>query len=418
MNWFKKHIKKFLIAIGLLGVALAAGIGGIDSPLPLAVLATAIDGKQTSIEYTDDNVGEDLIIRTDKSEYMNFAGNVGFYFSIYNATKDDQNVKIAFSFNKDYQPEVWEYDGEQTYEVAEFHPATATSSEIKEYTTYRTVVETKWKELSGNDFTAKTIQRKRTADKTLKENSAFIKSGETKFFRANVKYLTKDREEFFIEAFGDNTYGHLDPWTYEINFNSPTYSTGDLNGQNTWTGSVNFDVITATKYEGDQGADGLSTTGWTYIDLPVDTVSGTMYFAVRTDKTNGAIVYINGYYGASQFGGIFNFEGDSNKMSTAFADGIQDWFGNYNADQWYIVKFYYDGVAHQVQTSVYDGSSWTDGALHTLTAAQFSNFTKFQIYLQNVAGTHFYFDNITATNPIAPPPSAAPSIESDLIIFE
>lgn len=206
-----KKLITILIALLLVGFGCSNidNSSDIGTELSVAKLEKNIDGKKVSIEYTDDNTNEGLIIRASDNEIMSFAGNIVVLFSVYN-TGVDQNVELAFSFGKDYDLQLSEYNGETSEEILIFSALEATVSTTARKAIYHTVTTTKWKSLSKKDFTDKQIERKEMKDKkTLKENTTFIKSGETKFFKAVIKYAPTGREEFIIEAFGDYDYGHL-----------------------------------------------------------------------------------------------------------------------------------------------------------------------------------------------------------------
>ena len=172
----------------------------------------SIDGETKDIEYTDDNTDEDLIIKSDTRDYMNWAGSITVHYSIFNNSKDDQNIKTSFSINGDIK-HIWEYDGEDiipAYNKKIPSPVSSSSDDITIKIPEEKI--TIWKELGLSDFTTKTIERKDTKDKpTDKEATVFIKSGETKFLKAEVRITGIEKEEeFYTEAFGDKGgYGHL-----------------------------------------------------------------------------------------------------------------------------------------------------------------------------------------------------------------
>ena len=68
-------------------------------------------------------------------------------------------------------------------------------------------------------------------------------------------------------------------WTFEDKFNSDTKSTGDLNGQDGWSGVTTVDVVTTTPYEGDQCVSGGDEAVMTRTFTAVN--SGVVYFAMR-----------------------------------------------------------------------------------------------------------------------------------------
>ncbi len=66
--WTKKWFIKILIALGIIGIGIAATIG---SP---TISFVDVNGEQIIFAYTDDNTNENLIIRTDKEVYGGWDG--------------------------------------------------------------------------------------------------------------------------------------------------------------------------------------------------------------------------------------------------------------------------------------------------------------------------------------------------------
>jgi len=213
-SWIKRKIKEILIITGVIGIASAATF------LPNGdVPSLSVDGKMVKLAYTDDNSGEELIIRTDQERYFNPFGSISVVYSITNNSDKDQWVKTVFSFNdqngnKKYVKEIEEYDGTTIEEVV--IPAHYVSS-TKEFVATTTIQKEKtlWKKHALSDFNASEVTVKRKdikKTKGFKKNTFFLKSGETRFFRASINYTDfNDKEEFFIEAFGSKgAYGHLE----------------------------------------------------------------------------------------------------------------------------------------------------------------------------------------------------------------
>ena len=71
-------------------------------------------------------------------------------------------------------------------------------------------------------------------------------------------------------------------WSYEQLFNS--LNTGDLNGQDSWSGDPNYDVGTTAPFEGTKGVQSTASNGT--IRRAITAVSsGVMYFAMRRPDT-------------------------------------------------------------------------------------------------------------------------------------
>ena len=217
INWLKQKLngfKRWIIAL-IVGTVCLAALVPLTEPLPTLM----IDGEAIVFAHTDENTDENLIIRTDQKEYVNFWGSFSAYFSIMNKSGEDQQIRVVFSLQESpqkYVRTIQEYGGE----IITLIPTstiplltTATSTVQERIIPAKQVIKTIW--------TDKTIDKKpipalsnRKSIKQTKENKGtefLLKNGETKFFKANIKYSDfKDREEFLIEAFGDQGgYGHL-----------------------------------------------------------------------------------------------------------------------------------------------------------------------------------------------------------------
>jgi len=246
------------------------------------LMAKEIDGIEMSIEYTDDNTDEDLIIHSNKSDYWNWAGSVTTYFSIYNKGKS-QDVTIAFSFPRDHQPLVYEEIGEKITNGYYLYHATST-----EYVATSTL--TIWNELAQENFNKIDLLDTGIAT-ALKQNTVSIASGETKFFKAIIRHFPQGREEFFIQAWGSKgAIGILDPWTYTTDFDS--FLNDVVTGQDSWTtnGAGRDWVVTDTlDWSGGVGKSVVATTsGQRSARRVVDGVtSGEVYRTVYVD-TEGA----------------------------------------------------------------------------------------------------------------------------------
>ncbi len=253
-------MKKLFIIILLLGLSGCSlpnlSFGGAEqdrlTKINVIVDMLSIGDIIKSIAYTDDNTGENFIIKTDNKDYYSFGGDVLVDFSITNVSVIDQNANIVFSLGKNqFISKVQKFIGNT--EIVSYTKATATTTSEKIIT--KTPI---WEDISFSNFKVSdsSLTRKdskgRTIDKTFQDN---FKSGETKYYQAIMRIPHGITEhEWFIEVFGINNYGHLDPnaWTYEQKFND--LNDGGINGQDSWTyntGSDNAVVTTSgTPYEG------------------------------------------------------------------------------------------------------------------------------------------------------------------------
>jgi len=150
---------------------------------------------QTVMAYTDENEGEDLIIRSDRKVYSDFS-NASVYFSVTNENESDQKVELQFYF-----PETaGEVERVEAFVENEWQLIDLRSEAINEYLTKYSEALHKKKPVNAS-FLAK-------------GKVAFdIEAGETEFFRMRISYPPSEQDEFWFEAFGDaGGYGLLDPW--------------------------------------------------------------------------------------------------------------------------------------------------------------------------------------------------------------
>ena len=310
-----QKFKRWVIGVLIGGTALAAGLGAIETETEFRIatiskipVSAQFGTKIKSFTWEDENVGENIIIKTDAKDYRGFGGTRVF-FQATNASKINQNVNLAFSLGENPKWEVrsiQRFDGNETVFITKTRRetiptpqgyATTTGNPIPsqleidvEYqaTTTRDI----WTDLSVSSLIdTKGLKRKDLKGKQTKQQATdLILSGQTKYYRADVRYPQgTNNEEFFIEAFGDNGYGHLDPanWNYVVDFESGEgYSVADLNTQNAWTGDVLYDVQNTVVQKGSQavgissGADNTITQDTNITDI----TAGTAVWEMRKDQ--------------------------------------------------------------------------------------------------------------------------------------
>ncbi len=272
--------------------------------LPLGADATciAVNEKTICTTFTDDNVGETLIIKSDKGNYENVLGMFRSHFSVTN-NSGTQNVRFVVT-----APDKWELrdvlrnNGAVMTDIpaiTRIEPATATTTE-------QTIIvrpaysepRTNWTDLSKRPTTSKNNPlMKPVVGKSLGENDVMdvIKAGETKYYSASF-YTNGQDGEFFIEAFGDaGAYGHLDPTAFNGEENFESYTAGtDINGGTGgtgwsagWSGGTAFDSSTTQKYEGSKSMEFLNAASAT-ISRTLTTAQSEMaiYFALRRSHAN------------------------------------------------------------------------------------------------------------------------------------
>ena len=157
-------------------------------------------GKTIALAWTDDNTGEDLIIQSDKKEYNGF-NEVDIYFSVTNTNREDQNMDVVVwvGDEKVEVKEVLKIEGDNNFQFPISPPE----------------ADQPW---AGNQFPNRKDIKSFTNGYAVNDQ---IKTKQTNFYRARIKYPPMSDGEFFIEAFGNSkfkiqnsklAYGHLDPW--------------------------------------------------------------------------------------------------------------------------------------------------------------------------------------------------------------
>ena len=236
-------MKKTVVAAGILATSLVAYFAVNQNEFVPAPIT--FNGQVIEMTHTDDNSKEDLIIYTDKATYSSW-DSADVIFSVTNLSSKDQNVKARLLFGKD----------EQTAEIKEFIPQVPYTVTIEDYATeetcemvysdaqkkevencYRKKIgsheETRYRDMWVNLAHTKGQKPSDYANqerinkvidskyKTDHESTVYLKSGETKYFKAVVKFtppvfkdgVQEPPTEFYVEATGDQgAYGILDPW--------------------------------------------------------------------------------------------------------------------------------------------------------------------------------------------------------------
>lgn len=258
--------------------------------LTLLFSPTFVYAFDKNLTFTDDNIGEDFIITTDKKDYYTLGENFSVYFSITNTHNTVDDIEIVFSLGKKQTvTSLNKYlstnyiDREQDF-VAPIIPYT--NNQLA-YDDYLTLTKKSTSDLKNS------IERKDTKDKDI--NSIFydvIGPNETNYYRLDLRIDKKIKagDEWFIEVFGNNTYGHLDPnnWIYEQDFE--TLTNGDLNSQDSWTADTNFDVEeNVNSYSGDKDLKlVVSSTDFINATRSVSSISqGTFYISTKFEETSG-----------------------------------------------------------------------------------------------------------------------------------
>lgn len=275
-----KFKKKLLAALGIT-VASAAGLfmlnkdGTPVDPNTVTVAPITFNGQVIEFPYTDDNTGENLIIKGYKERVSSWTQDP-YYFAVKNISPDDQNVDVQFFMSKDERAvKIEEYKPKQAYQVdvQDFGPAnfscpgpetwkdvstkagpafqcgnqiqrcsSVTNGVCKvDYTVTGTHKVTQYRDEWGNviksdkqdDFSARDIKGVIPYYKKNDQFQYWIPSGQTKYFKATFQFPKLSQGKFYIKAFGSlGAYGSLDPswysnsWGYRIPFTINTSKVG------------------------------------------------------------------------------------------------------------------------------------------------------------------------------------------------
>jgi len=194
-----------------------------------------------------------------------------------------------------------------------------------------------------------------------------------------------------IFFFGLFIYSAFASWTYEQTFEA--LSTGDLNGQDGWSGSTDFDVVfDVDSFEGTQMVS-VQSSGAT-ITRTIDVSSGTFYVSLKRSAVSGlADIYLR-ISDSSKV--IVRLDSSGN---IAQYDSLNDHWTNlvaYSTGTWYRIGIRFDctaggyqGLSEDTYQVNVDGGDW-------YTAENFSSVDSFDQLrlLSNDSGTIQYFDLI------------------------
>ena len=333
---------KWLTALFVGGVVVAQVVG---FPPPTGVVPQVFaDNKTISFANTDNNVDEDLIIRSDALEYT----QPTVYFSIENTSATDQNVDIVFTL-KDSRTRIWG--------IKEFVSNTDLGLVASGSQQVHKIV-SNWSEpiIGSPDLSKLTdsikgnsnVKKKATVGSYQPGFKSFILAGQTKYYKAEIaaphgvsilssKFspeppLVDGWQEFFIEAYGDiGGYGNLDPKTI--------------------TARGNAQVDTAQAKFG-TGSLLLSTSAGDKIDTPdhADFAFGSGNFTlenwVRFASTTGTVGMIGQNGGAGQRAFIIYSGSGLNFFFTSNGTNITDVTRTFsrNINQWYHIAIVRNGA--------------------------------------------------------------------------
>lgn len=190
-------------------------------------------------------------------------------------------------------------------------------------------------------------------------------------------------------------------WVFEDKFNSDTKSTGDLNGQDGWSGGILFDVVNSNTFEGNQAVEGISANQIIVVTFTGVSV-GTVYFSMRKDTQFRDASITFRHSGGNYV--LFGF--NTANLQVTDAGGVQNLDTNFTTSQYYTFEFniistssftfrYHDGTSY---TSLFTGRTPTNtGAVTDIRLNMGS--------ANSPATGAAYWDNISLTNPFAAGPA-------------
>lgn len=185
-------------------------------------------------------------------------------------------------------------------------------------------------------------------------------------------------------------------WVYEALFDttsSPSYSAGDLNGQNSWSAPTNFDVQSTTTYQGNGAVADISSAGGSATVAITAQSSGTVYYAMRRSSTTGdASMY---FKNSSTLQFNVNFE--IAKIRTNNGASVAVILDPYVANTWYVIEVIFDASNnHTIRYNTGSGWSASFGPYTSTNTADIDT-----VELNSGGSNSQYWDMITPTNPFS-----------------
>lgn len=146
-------------------------------------------------------------------------------------------------------------------------------------------------------------------------------------------------------------------WVFEAKFDSdssPAYSTGDLNGQNSWSGGTGTDVVTTTPYQGDQCVSGGDEANITRTFTAVN--SGVVYFAMRRSTVASGDARLD--FRANSNTQIKTWVRFSTDVTIINGGGSSTIIGSPSANQWYLFELTINSN-DTFDIRYHNGTSWS-----------------------------------------------------------
>ncbi len=291
-----------------------------------------VDGRKITLTHSDNNVGENLIIKSDRDSYSGI-GEEEVYFSVENQSGSAQTVSLNFLFGKQQREAISierilfekreKFNSTQncTGNGSSTNCTTSRSSAGFEYHAVAMFP------LGKQSYTKNRYAEAAVTTKTPQEYTArmafddTILADEIAVYKALIEFPQRmAREEFFIEAVGSaGGYGFLDPWLdaawlyrKKVTITGQTGAGANYQvllkvGESSGATGEDFDLGEGSSdfpNAKDDGGDLRFTDndGQTQIDFWVETVTGTtpnrlayIWVEVTDDLGSNADVYV--YFG-------------------------------------------------------------------------------------------------------------------------
>ena len=226
-----------------------------------------VDGQKITFENTDENVGENLIIKTNRKNYFGLS-NAEVYFSVENIGVREEDINLQFYFpsatsgvlalekleknapyiseTPTFEPKIFEcangwekretnYEcypsGEKQFcDVVSPNRRYCRLESVQNGTRQEIKYKNRWSEVGLSDLPLsnekgfwqkvlalgpqeKEVPENLTTDKATRESVDKILPGEVRYYKAVIHFAPNSEGEFYIEAVGSKEgYGLLDPW--------------------------------------------------------------------------------------------------------------------------------------------------------------------------------------------------------------
>lgn len=210
---------------------------------------------------------------------------------------------------------------------------------------------------------------------------------------------------------------------YTVNgFESPTFSTGDVNGQDGWTGTATNSVIQNTVYyAGSQALQHKALNAEATKSFSAgDEVSGDGTIISFYHRLSSTSLTSQLYFGGKNTGctagnyDFTNYAAVNGNLELWPLNGSVIIKSTYSANTWYLVEIYFDFTNEQVKARV-DGGSWSGWSAARSAGNNVDCAHRFGTDVET-GSVQAYFDNIVMGTIV--PPVASQKPDDGLLLFE